>query len=74
MEDAQVLTKTALQSLRDKGDLQAGHKVLVNGAAGGVGTFAVQIAKALGAGKVTGVCSTGNVEMVRSIGADDVVD
>jgi NADPH:quinone reductase-like Zn-dependent oxidoreductase len=64
---------TALQGLRDKGQLRPGQSVLINGAAGGVGTFAVQIAKALG-GDVTGVCSTGNVDLVRSIGADEVVD
>ena len=64
---------TALQGLRDQGKLQPGHKVLINGASGGVGTFAVQIAKALGA-DVTGVCSPGNVETARSLGADSVVD
>jgi NADPH:quinone reductase-like Zn-dependent oxidoreductase len=64
---------TALQALRDKGELQGGQKLLVNGAAGGVGTLAVQIAKAWGA-DVTGVCSARNVELVRSLGADDVVD
>jgi NADPH:quinone reductase-like Zn-dependent oxidoreductase len=68
-----LAANTALLALRDQGRIQPGQKVLINGASGGVGTFAVQIARAFGA-KVTGVCSTRNVDLVRSIGANEVVD
>ncbi len=68
-----IAATTALRGIRDVGEVKAGQRVLVNGAGGGVGTFAIQIAAAMGA-EVTGVCSTGNVELVRSIGAAHVID
>jgi NADPH:quinone reductase-like Zn-dependent oxidoreductase len=68
-----LAASTALLGLRDEGRIEPGQRVLINGASGGVGTFAVQIAKAMGA-EVTGVCGTRNVDLIRSIGADDVID
>ncbi|MEI5909713.1 NAD(P)-dependent alcohol dehydrogenase [Bacillus spongiae] len=68
-----IAALTALQGLQNDGNLQSGQNILINGASGGLGTFSVQIAKAIGT-KVTGVCSTRNLDLVRSIGADDVID
>ncbi len=65
---------TALQALRDQGQLKVGQRVLINGASGGVGTFAVQIAKVLGASVVTGVCGSRNLDLVRTLGADSVIN
>ena len=69
-----VSAPTALQGLRDAGRIEAGQSVLVIGASGGVGTYAVQLARALGAGRVDAVCSGGKADLVRSLGADDVID
>lgn len=69
-----VAALTALQGLRDWGSMKPGDRVLINGASGGVGTFAVQIAEALGAGHITAVCATGNLVMARSLGADRIID
>ncbi|MCO4256116.1 NAD(P)-dependent alcohol dehydrogenase [Pseudarthrobacter cellobiosi] len=71
---APISAVTALQAVRDAGQVTTGQKVLIIGAGGGVGSFAVQVAKAFGAAEVTGVCSTGKVELVRSLGADHVID